>query len=195
MADPGGQDISHQAADRAGEYHGADDHAIHLDTGIAGGALALANDGDLITVLAVCEIDIHHAGQQGDHQNGEQLCLSADAGQPAGLGSLVDDADLTGAFGHLPYDDKVGGQLHGDVVHHQGEQRLVGVPSGLEEGGQEAPYGAGQQRGRQRDDDQQEIGDLAAQQDHAGGGGQAADQGLPLGADVPEAHLECGRYR
>ena len=82
-----------------------------------------------------------------------------------------------------------------DIVHHQGEQRLVGVPFGLEEGGQEAPYGAGQQRSRQRDDDQQEIGDLAAQQDHAGGGGQTADQGLTLGADVPEPHFERRRHR
>ena len=195
MADAGGQDISHQAADSAGEHHGADDHTIHLDAGVAGGALALAHHGDLVAVLAVGKVHVHHAGQQSHHQNGEQLCLPADAGQPAGLGSLVDNADLTGALGHLPDNDKVGGQLHGDIVHHQGEQRLVGVPFGLEEGGQEAPYGAGQQRSRQRDDDQQEIGDLAAQQDHAGGGGQAADQGLPLGADVPEAHLECGRYR
>ena len=39
--------------DRTGEHHGADDDPVHLDAGIAGGALALAHHGDLIAVLAV----------------------------------------------------------------------------------------------------------------------------------------------
>ena len=57
--DAADQQQAHQAADRAGEHHGADDDPIHLDAGIAGGALALAHHGDLIAVLAVVEIDVH----------------------------------------------------------------------------------------------------------------------------------------
>ena len=61
---------AHQAAQRAGEHHGADDDAIHLDAGVAGGALALAHNGDLVAVLAVLEIDVHQAGHDGHDQDG-----------------------------------------------------------------------------------------------------------------------------
>ena len=142
-------------------------------------------------MLAVCQVDVHEAGHNGHDQDGQHIGV-ADLRQPTGPCGLVDDTDLAGALGHLPYDDEVGGQLHGDVVHHQGEQRLVGVPLGLEEGGQEAPQSAGQQGGDQGNDDQCRVGQLIIQRNHAGGGGQTADQGLTFSADVPEAHLEGG---
>ena len=103
---------------------------------------------------------------------------------------MVDNTDLAGTFGHFPDNNEVGGQLHGDVVHHQGEQCFVGVPLGLEEGGQEAPQSAGQQGGDQGNDDQCRVGQLILQRNHAGGGGLTADQGLTFGTNVPETHFE-----
>ena len=61
-----------KAAQGAGEDHGADDDPVYLDAGIAGGALALAHHGDLIAVLAVAQIDVHKAGHQGHHKDGQQ---------------------------------------------------------------------------------------------------------------------------
>ena len=91
----GGQQQADQAAQGAGQGHGPDDDPVHLDAGIAGGAAAFAHHGDLIAVLAVVQIDVHQARENGHHQNGQQVLLVADGGQPAGLGVLVDDADHT----------------------------------------------------------------------------------------------------
>ena len=144
-------------------------------------------------MLAVAQIDVHKAGHQGHNKDGQQEII-ANGGQPTGPGILVDNTDFTGTLGNLPNNDEVGGELHGDVVHHQGEQGLIGVPLGLEEGGQEAPNGTGHQRSDERNHDQQRRGNLVTQQDHAAGGGQAADHRLTLGADVPKAHLEGGGH-
>ena len=144
-------------------------------------------------MLAVRQIDVHEPGHQGYNKDGQQEIV-ANGGQPTSPGILVNDADLTGTLGNLPNNDEVGGELHGDVVHHQGEQGLIGVPLGFEEGGQEAPNGTGHERSNERNHDQQRRGHLVRQKDHAAGGGQAADHRLPLGADVPEAHLEGGGH-
>ena len=53
VIDAAHQQQAHQAADRTGEYHGADDDPLHLDARVAGRALALTDNGDLIAVLAV----------------------------------------------------------------------------------------------------------------------------------------------
>ena len=50
------------AAQRAGQQHRAHDDLADLDADVAGGALALADDGDLIAVLAVLEVDMHEHG-------------------------------------------------------------------------------------------------------------------------------------
>ena len=145
-------------------------------------------------MLGVVEVDIHAHGQQGHHQDVQQVFLPADLGQPAGLGGLVDDADLARALGDLPDDDEEGHQLRCHVVHHQGEQRLVGIPLGLEDGGDHAPDGAGGHTGEDHDGDEQVVWQLVAQQDHAGRGGKTAHQHLALAADVPKAHFERRRH-
>ena len=73
-----------EAAHSAGEHHGPDDDAVHLDAGVAGGALALAHHGDLVAVLAVLQVDVHQAGHDGDDQNGQQVLLA----RPDGAASL-----------------------------------------------------------------------------------------------------------
>ena len=75
-----------------------------------------------------------------------------------------------------------------NVVHHQGEQRLIGVPLGLEEGGNSTPHAARHQGASQHDGNENIVGNLVAQQNHAGGGCKAAHQHLTLAAHVPEFH-------
>ncbi len=126
----------------------------------------------------------------------QQVFCAADLGQPAGLGALIDDADLPAPLGTSHTMMKVGCQLGGDIVHHQGEQRLIGVPFGLEEGGRKPQMSAGQQcRRPEMTSDQHEFGDLVSQQIMQAARSQTANEDLTLGADVPEAHLEGGRHR
>ena len=83
-------------------------------------------------MLAVVEVDIDEHGQHRDDEDRQQVLVAADLRQPAGLGALVDDADLARALRRLPDDDEIGHELRGNVVHHEGEERLVRVPLGLE---------------------------------------------------------------
>ena len=179
-----------QTADAAGEQHGADDDLVHLDAHVPRGALGLADDGDLIAVLGVVQIDVHRHAQHRDDEDVQQVALSADDRQPAQLGLLVDDADLARALGGLPHHAEEGDQLGGDVVHHQREQRLVGVPLGLEEGGDAAPDGPGQDAGDDHAEDDGPVGEHVAQHYHARRRRETARQGLALAAHVPEAHPE-----
>ena len=133
------QQQARQAAERAGEQHRADDDAVDLDADVARGALALADDGDLIAVLGVVEVNVHPDAYQRYDQHVQQVFLPADGREPADLGVLVDDADLAGALRRFPYNAEIGDQLGGDIVHHQGEEGLVGIPLRLEEGGNPGP--------------------------------------------------------
>ena len=82
----------------------------------------------------------------------------------------------------------------GDVVEHQGEKGLIGVPMGLEKRRDHAPKAA---CGHARDGAQgvQRPGGKVSAVDHHGGGGHGPHQHLPFGADVPEAHPEGGQHR
>ena len=144
-------------------------------------------------MLAVVKVDIHAHRQHCHDQNVEQIFILADLRQPAGLGHLVNDTQLAGALGHLPYNGK-GDQLRGHIIHHQRKQRVVGVPFCLENGGNYRPDGASRDAGGHHDEDQQPVGQHVAQIDHAGCGSQAADEHLTLAADVPEAHFERRGY-
>ena len=53
-----------EAAERAGDDHGAHNDALDLYADVAGRALALADDGYLIAVLGVLEVDVHEHGEQ-----------------------------------------------------------------------------------------------------------------------------------
>ena len=75
---PAVEQQAHEAADRAGEHHGADDDPLHLDARIAGSSLALAHHGDLIAVLAVVQIDVHEHGEHRHHKDHQQVFLPAD---------------------------------------------------------------------------------------------------------------------
>ena len=83
----GGEQQADEAADRAGEDHGAHDDALDLDARIARGALAFADNGDLIAVLAVIEIDIHNAREDRHKQDrpGDSVWPPRTGSQPASV--------------------------------------------------------------------------------------------------------------
>ena len=57
------------AADGAGQGHGADNYLLHIDSGVPGRVLALSHNRDLISLLAVLQINKDSQGQrQHDHQ-------------------------------------------------------------------------------------------------------------------------------
>ena len=60
-------------------------------------------------------------------------------------------------------------------------------------GGDARPDSAGGDAGEDDEHDEQAVGHLVAEADHARRGGETAREHLTLGADVPEAHLERGR--
>ena len=183
---------THKAAHSAGKHHGANDHSLYLYARIACGALALAHYGDFIAVFAVLKVYICKHSHHCHNKNCEQVLLTRYLRQPASIGILVDYAYLTCSLGHFPDDDVIRRKLCCYVVHHQREQRFVGIPARLEEGGQEAPQCAGGYSRNYHYEDEKAVGQLIAEADHAGGGGEAAYEHLTLRAYVPEAHLECG---
>ena len=146
-------------------------------------------------MLGLGEVEVHadRHDQHDQHIPAEVavIALREHVRQPALLAGGVDDADGVRAEGVLPLRHEEGRQLDGDVVHHQREERLVRVPAGLEEAGQEAPRRAGDKaRDHHHKDEHHRRQRLEI--DHAGRRGDAADEDLPLGADVPELHLERG---
>ena len=141
-------------------------------------------------MLAVGEVDVHENGHDRNDQNGQQVLLAADDGEPAGLGILVDDANLARALRHFPDDDEERGELGRDVVHHEGEKRLVGVPLCLEKRRKEAPQSARCQSGCEHDENQDAVRELVAEHDHTCRGRKTADEHLTFCADVPEAHFK-----
>ena len=68
---------SGDAAERAGEEHRAHDNLLDVDAYVARGVFALADDGELIAVLAVFEIDVHENGQRRNDKYVEQVVLTA----------------------------------------------------------------------------------------------------------------------
>ena len=139
MAHARGQQIARQAADAAGDGHGADDDAADVDTGVMRGVFALAHHGDLIALLGELHIDIQAHHKRQHNEDGQEIAVGADGRQPALLALAVDEAHVVGAAGVFPEHDGEGDKLHGDVVEHEGKERLVGVPSRLEKRGNHAP--------------------------------------------------------
>ena len=179
-----------QAADRAGEDHRAHDDALDLDARIARGALALTDNGDLIAVLAVIEIDIHNAREDRHKQDREEVALPAETGsQPASVFWLMIPI-LPDPFGNLPYNGIECHKLGSYVVHHQCRQCLIGIPFCLEKCRNEAPDGSCCQAGHDHAQDHNCTRKLVPQADHAGRGCQTPDQDLSLTANIPEFHLE-----
>ena len=195
MADAAHQQKARYAAERAGEHHGADDDLFDIDPDIPRGVLALAHDRDLISVLAVLQIDVEQNRQHGNNDDRQKRFVPKQRGEPALLGHQVDNADGPRSLRRLPFGHQERDELHGNVVHHQGKQRLVGVPPGAENRGDHRPQHAHGNRCRQHQRNDRRIREHSRQIDHARRTANAARQHLPLGTRIPEAHPERRRHR
>ena len=143
-------------------------------------------------MLGVFQVDVHSDGQRHDQNDVQAVSLPENLREPAGLGLLIDDAHRVGADWVFPKRHAIAGDLNGHIVHHQREERLVGIPLRLEGGGDHTPDAAAHQTGRGHNQQQRGRGNGGAEGTHDSSGEHAADQNLPLRADVPEFHLEGG---
>ena len=119
-------------ADRTGNCHGTDDDFLYMDTCISGGIFTLTDYSDLITLFAVFQVDEHTDCQDQDDQHIPSIFLSKELWQPSCLCCLIDDTDCIGSFWIFPENNAVGNDLHRNVVQHQCEQCLIGIPVCLE---------------------------------------------------------------
>ena len=179
-----------QAAETAGDRHGAYDDVFDVDARVARGVHAGAHVGNFIAVLGIAQVDVDERRDRHDQHQVPAVGEAEQLGQPAGLVLRIDQAHAVGARGVFPEDDAEGHDLRGDVVHHQRKQRFVGVPARLEQRRDDAPDHARHDGGQRHHEQQQPAGQRAAQVDHHRRRGRRADEHLSLAADVPEAHLE-----
>ena len=139
---------------------------------------------------------IHIHGDQDGHdehdQDGKTIFRAKYLGEPAALGLRVDDADRIGSLGILPDADQEVDDLRRHVIHHQGEQGLIGIKVRLEEGRNDAPQHTGNGTHHNNEDQCDRQGKRVAKIDHERCARRAAHQNLSLCADVPEAHPESG---
>ena len=139
-------------------------------------------------MLGVVHVNVH---EHDEDQHDDPAAVNAQdlrqRGRPIELG---DDLRAGTAFPRTalqPADD-----ADDDVVHHESEERFVGVPLGLEEGGDQRPDAAGDSARQTHDEEQDSGRDPADPVEGEVARGDGARGDLALGADVPEAHLEAG---
>ena len=183
------------AADSAGKEHCADNDFFNVDAYVSCGIFAFAHDLDFISVLAVTKIDENRGGEHSNNYDIDEIIVPADGGEPSGLGGAVDNTDLTGALWHGPDVCEERNYLNGNVVHHKGEQRFVGVPFCAEHRRDKSPNCARHDGSNNHNGEEQQGGQLIAEKNHAACGGKSTDKHLTLRAGVPKAHFKSGRYR
>ena len=185
---PGGDDVPHQAADGPGQEHGPHHDVAHVHARVPGGVHRVADDRDLIAVLGIAHVHVHEHHQ---HQHDDPPAVYAQ--HPGQAGRRVELGDNLGAGPALPGAAlEPAHQADDDVVHHQGEERLVGVPFCLEKGGDQGPDAAGNRAGQTHDGQQHRPWQPPRPEQGEVGGRNGPGGDLPLRADVPEAHLEAG---
>ena len=92
-----------QAADRAGEAHGADDDVFDIDARVSGCIRTLTDDGELVAVLGIIHVEGDQDGHDKHDQDGKAVFRTENPGEPAALGLGVDDADGIGTLGIFPF--------------------------------------------------------------------------------------------
>ena len=196
MRRSGYQKEAGKSADGSGESYGAHDGPFYVDSGIAGGIFTVSHHSDLVTVFCVFQVNkhCHGYGQHNDQVNAvikvSKYIWQEGCADPTGLSLLVNGSDGSAAFFCLPDNAEEGGQLDGNVVHHQCEKCFVCVPVGLEDGRDQSPDQAGSQAGGDHCQKQQSSGKRITAAAHYGSGGDASHQDLSLGSDVPETHFK-----
>ena len=130
--------------------------------------------------------------EDDQHQHDDPAAVHAEHLRQAGAGiKLRDDLRTGAAFPRTTLQPP--DHADDDVVHHEREERLVGVPFRLEERRDKAPHAAGQRACERHDEQQHPRRHLARPVERKIGCRDGAGRDLALGADVPEAHLEARR--
>ena len=177
-----------QSAERTRQHKRADDDLFDIDARVARGVLALADDRDLIAVFGEAQIAEDERGDEDGDENGQK----APAHLPVPQGGKV--CVRQGRHGAravgIPERDEERNQIHRDIVHHQREERLVGIEKRLEHGGNDRPDRACRDACDKHDEAHERIGQRAAQIVHAHSARKAAHEHLTVAAEVPEAHPE-----
>ena len=187
-----------KSADGSGESYGAHDGPFYVDSGIAGGIFTVSHHSDLVTVFCVFQVNkhCHGYGQHNDQVNAivkvSKYIRQEGCADPTGLGLLVNGSDGSAAFFSLPDNAEEGGQLDGNVVHHQCEKCFVCVPVGLEDGRDQSPDKPCGQAGNDHHKKQKSSGKGFSAAAHHCGSGNTAHQDLALSSDVPEPHFKGG---
>ena len=73
------------SANCTGEDHCADNNLLNVDSNVASGILALADNGDLITLLTVSKIYVHDYAKQKHDNYVKQIKITADSRKPTCL--------------------------------------------------------------------------------------------------------------
>ena len=128
MAGAADYDEACNAADGAGQGHGADDYLLHIDSGVPGRVFALSHYRNLISLLAVLQVDEDGQGQRQHDYQVPAVLQAEQLWKPSPLCGGVDGSHRVGSLWILPENDAVCDDLHGHIVHHQCKQCLVGVP-------------------------------------------------------------------
>lgn len=149
---------------------------------------AVAYDGNFKTVFMKAEITVNNGGNQHRYeQNGKRSAHlpAAECGK-----SRVLQRRHRARTVRIPQSDKKRYQANGDIIHHEGKERLVRIEKRLEYCGNERPYRPGDDARNQHQKPYDGIGKLASQIIHAHRAGKAAHEYLPVAAEVPELHFE-----
>ena len=97
-------------------------------------------------MLGVVEIEIHQHREDNDHDDVDKILLTEYGREPALVTGDVDDTDRVRLL-LVPDIDHEMGALHGDVVHHQGKQCLIGAVFNPEDCRDKTPQGTGSKAG------------------------------------------------
>ena len=161
----GDDDEAAKSADCAREDKSTNSYLLYVDSGVFRGLFTLSDNGNLVAVLGVLEVDVHQYCEDCDYNNVEREVVSEQLREPAYLRTHVDGAERRRLSS--PDIGVIRNELYCDVVHHKGEKRLVGVPVSLEECRYKAPNRAGYNACEEHREEKKGCGQLSAEVHHA----------------------------
>lgn len=177
-----------QTTEGTGENHGADDDLSNVDTRVARGVFAFADDGDFIALLGITQIAVHSNGQHDDDNQVNGITLTHDLREPACLALHVQFAQAGSLT--APDIDTAGDELNGNVVLIRVNSVSLDENLALNHAGIK-PQTARRERPRRASRYTAASSAFSAVINHDCGGCQCTHQDLTFRADVPEAHSEC----
>ena len=190
MIDTSHQKKSGNSTDGTGKKHSANDYLLNINSNIAGSIFTFSHNGNLISLLAVFQKNIHPKSNQKSYQNGEGIFVSH-LGKPSFIGTLVNYTNGKGPFWYLPDDDEKRHQLRCNIIHHQCSKCFIGIPLCFQKCRNHTPDAAGKNCCAQHDKYKQATWQRIGKRNHACSGCQTSHQDLPFSANVPKSHFKC----